>query len=1315
MKKRLLSILLAFCMLTGLFPSQAIAIGEVSSFADVKPTDWYYEGIEYVRKNNLMNGAGEGTFLPNEPMSRSMTATALHRLAGSPAPTKAAEFSDVPEGQWYSQAVAWAAERQIVSGYGDGRFGPAYPVTRQQLAAILYRYAQQSDRTGLEKTADLSAFSDQGQIGEYALAPMQWAVGSGLLTGTSSTTLDPNGLATRGQIATILARFCQEATPAEKFTITFDLNYGENPVYQTQQVESGKTASKPANPTRSGYAFAGWHTKKEGGAPYDFAAPITSDLTLYALWNQAASGGIGGSGGFGGGGSSSGGSGSGNSESPYIYSITGVAMAEGTPQITVNTDKACVLQVRLLDDEGKNTLDTVTTQASAQLELEKIPVPLNVTPPEYFRLEASLLDENGKELCDKFLCVNYTSAYAAFAAATVDDFEGQIVLNFDEQPDKNFGVLPEGAIQAQAAPTSRAGGNVVVLDNADHRLDETKIGTIIAVHNAQDEVEDLIKVRKITFSEDQAIIEPDPDAALEDFYDLLKVDMTVDADESMVDMSEADEGVALIPSGEVQQERIGGAFEHTIGISLKFGIKDSLKQTPISVNLNGKLKTAIHLKIEFEKDYFYLSIKNVVDLTVSGDIKAGISSESGSEAKPMTDSDGKTEVNLGSIKLPTNVPGLKATMKLKAPVKVSLEGALAASYTIHREETISYSSKDKFHHGSKCILDNSTTISAALSVEIGFRLEIGFEFLHNILNLSLSPELCMIISGKISRDVYLDAVISGALALLPQTVKSVHTCTACIDGDVKIRAAVSLNGSIKPLSLKISNTLAAKTYPLDDFYLSLNNEADSPLGGQVKFGFGKCPNQKYRTEFAVQNSEGQTVSDAQLTVSKGAQQIPDVASGKAVYLYNGDYTAAAQADGQQGSKDFKVNGKAQTVTVQLGKGTDEPDKPDVSDQPKIPKNSDHTIAAGYSHSGVIDENGSLWVWGRNERGQLGNGTIDTALSPIKILDDVRSISIGSYHMAAIRTDNSLWIWGCNHDGELGNGIIGNDKSTIWNSWIVPAYPIQTVPVKIMEDVSSVSCGDEFTAVVKTDGSLWMWGINEFGQIGNGTTKLVTRPIKIMDDVVAVSAGNNHTAALKSDGTLWTWGNNDYNMLLDNYSLSPVQILDDVIAIEEGAYNTAAIRTDDSLWMRGRITYDGLYMSTSDVMIPVLQDVNSVSLGYSHYGAIKSDGSLWLWGSGDHGRLGLTNGVQSDPREMTQSTMDDVLFVGIGQVQTIAIKFDGSVWTWGGENTGGQLGNGTTDSAWLPTKIPGLTAKTPNHTENDIPTPETSLISTKNLP
>lgn len=912
MQKRILSMLLALCLLAGILPPQAIAAGETSPFTDVKPSDWYYEGVEYVQEHNLMNGTGGGKFSPDQQMSRGMVATVLHRLAGTPASASVAEFSDVPEGQWYSQAIAWAAEQQIVSGYGDNLFGVHDPITRQQLTAILYRYAQKTG-ADLSKTADLSAFTDRDQVSEYALAPMQWAVGSGLLTGTSATTLSPNGTASRGQIATILARFGKNPPEKSQFTVTFHLNYGENPVYQTQTVESGKTASKPADPARSGHAFAGWHTKKEGGAPYDFAAPVTGDLVLYALWTQAASGGLGGGGGFGGSGSGSGSGSSGDSTSPYLYSITGVTAAEGKALVTVNTDKACTLQVRVLDDEGKTVLDTATAPTAAQLELENIQVPLNKALPEYFRLEASLLDENGKELCDKFLCVNYTSAYAAFDAATVDDFDGQIVLNFDDQPDENFGVLPKGAIQAQALPAGRATGDQMTLDNTDHRLDQTKVGDIIAVYNAQGEVEDLIKVGKITLSENQALIQPDPDATLEDFYDLLKVDITIDADESMVDMSGADEGVTLVPSEEGPQGRA------TITQTVKFGVDRDIGEF-FNLNLEGSYISSITLEIEWEphlfKDsYFYFGQKSVSDWEYTGEISAKIDSN---EAKTKKE---EAELNLGKLKLPTGIPGVQSELVLSLPISLTLEGNITVSQTIHDERTFSYSSESGTHSGSKQETTDSLDFAAKVTVEIAFKVSLSCQLWNEIIKASCSFSLGIEITGALSKN----------LAQKPE-VEEIHACDVCIDGNAETKVSVDISLTAKPVKTKL--TLASYAISLTltskDFYFSHQNSLDSPLGGRPTFGWDQCPNRKYRTEFAVQDSSGQAVPDAQLTVSKGTQPIPDAAPGKALYLYNGDYTATAQAGSRQGSKDFKVNGKAQTVTVQLGKEADEPDNPDLT-------------------------------------------------------------------------------------------------------------------------------------------------------------------------------------------------------------------------------------------------------------------------------------------------------------------------------------------------------------------------------------------------
>ncbi len=174
-------------------------------FSDVKEGDWFYPAVEYAYTNGLMNGIGGGKFGPNEDTSRGMLVTILYRREGSPAVDGRSGFSDVADGQWYTDAVTWASENGIVNGYSGNVFRPASKISRQEIAAILYRYAKYK---GYDLTAggDLSAFPDAGQVGEFAREPLKWAVGKEYITGKSGK-LDPKGSAIRAQSATILQRF----------------------------------------------------------------------------------------------------------------------------------------------------------------------------------------------------------------------------------------------------------------------------------------------------------------------------------------------------------------------------------------------------------------------------------------------------------------------------------------------------------------------------------------------------------------------------------------------------------------------------------------------------------------------------------------------------------------------------------------------------------------------------------------------------------------------------------------------------------------------------------------------------------------------------------------------------------------------------------------------------------------------------------------------------------------------------------------------------------------------------------------------------
>lgn len=188
------------------------AAGDEFPFTDVPTSAWFYDPVRNVYENCIMNGVSPTLFQPNGTMSRAMVATVLWRLEGEPEMDDTSVFTDVPRGQWYTQAITWAYEQGIITGYGGGRFGPQDNVTRQQLAAMLFRYAKTMDLDGGER-ASLSAYRDQGQVADWAREAFAWAVAKGHINGTSPTTLSPIGTATRAQCAAILTRMLAYEEP----------------------------------------------------------------------------------------------------------------------------------------------------------------------------------------------------------------------------------------------------------------------------------------------------------------------------------------------------------------------------------------------------------------------------------------------------------------------------------------------------------------------------------------------------------------------------------------------------------------------------------------------------------------------------------------------------------------------------------------------------------------------------------------------------------------------------------------------------------------------------------------------------------------------------------------------------------------------------------------------------------------------------------------------------------------------------------------------------------------------------------------------
>lgn len=295
MKKRLLALLLALCLAAALLPTAAMASG--NRFQDVKPNDWYYKQVQYVYENDLMTGTGAATFSPKTATLRGMVAFILYKIDGAPPVSGSAGFTDVTS-QYFAKAVTWAVQNKIIAGVGNGRFNPNGPVTREQLALMLYNYAKYKGYD-ITSSADLTRFSDYGKIHSWGREALAWANALGLVSGTSGNRIDPTGNAVRGQMAVILYAFCQKVVdepvdpgtptpaPSGKATVRFDYNYTGAPAGPALTVEVGQRVQEIARPTREGYTFLGWSDKPSGGSLFSFDTAVSGDMTLYAQWSGA--------------------------------------------------------------------------------------------------------------------------------------------------------------------------------------------------------------------------------------------------------------------------------------------------------------------------------------------------------------------------------------------------------------------------------------------------------------------------------------------------------------------------------------------------------------------------------------------------------------------------------------------------------------------------------------------------------------------------------------------------------------------------------------------------------------------------------------------------------------------------------------------------------------------------------------------------------------------------------------------------------------------------------------------------------------------
>ena len=349
------------------------------------------------------------------------------------------------------------------------------------------------------------------------------------------------------------------------------------------------------------------------------------------------------------------------------------------------------------------------------------------------------------------------------------------------------------------------------------------------------------------------------------------------------------------------------------------------------------------------------------------------------------------------------------------------------------------------------------------------------------------------------------------------------------------------------------------------------------------------------------------------------------------------------------------------------------------------------ISGGRDHAAVLKSDGTVWTWGDNQYGQLGDGTLTDRTTPVQVqgLTDVIAVAAGRTMTMALKSDGTVWTWGVNSSGELGDG-----------SNVNRALPGQVVG---LTDIVAIAAGWSTCVALKSDGTVWTWGDNAHGTVGDGTTEKRSLPVQVvgLTEIVAISAKRVHVLALKSDGTVWAWGHNRLGQLGNGTDTGesklpvpiPVQVAgltDPDATISAGYWHSMAMKDDGSVWSWGHNEAgelcDGTEINRSlPGKIEGITDFLSLKGGEDYTIFLKRDGTVWMCGNNSNGILGTVN---PDPiiKIPTQvEGLSDVVAIDGGRFFQIALKGDGTLLSWG-FNSEGQLGDGTTTHRTAPVQV-----------------------------
>ena len=974
--------------------------------------------------------------------------------------------------------------------------------------------------------------------------------------------------------------------------------------------------------------------------------------------------------------------------------IFSVEIENNVAKVDFETTKDSTIVVGIYDEQGVQMVTSANIavtadQKNASIELDGDKM------PDYFYIRAFIVESDTlKPMCTAYESPNYTQEMQEFFAKTIADFEEDKVLNLDENTDNNFAVYSD---DTKIIPESTEHNTVISADdenlvyvfgNIDSSVSSLKTDDVF-VHNYDENNVLIVKVATISIDGTTATIQGQ-ELSMQDVFDYIKIDGAFGAAEAEVTPDSCVQGVTYngivdnkttSTSSKAIKTTSTSAFlppidiNETFSQSLSYNFDtDLFDEKTKSENLKGKatvkgsveFSISISVKLYSSDNYHYFEFKADYSLKDSVSVTGSIDAR----------------IPLGEIFF-TPVPGLFVTFTpsvvFRANAKIELTATLKGCAGFRASNT----------EGIKDI-SKKPTINSEWKIEgtifVGVSLEPSIKIIDN-----------RIAKASLKAEAGIEAKATKSGKLLNPDTDVIHSCENCYDGTLSFKMTVSASASfLNNKNLKWTLTPVSLSEKIGDFYYSLDNH---------EFGMSNCPHKLYKVTFTVvdgadnkplENVNVSINSDYYSTNEKGIIEIFMNGNTQEVTFFKDGYYMT--------SKKVYAKSDIRKISVRLEKndgsgGTGSSNDPSGSDSSSGSNDSwGNILDSSFANldvsvrdvqmipnrTAVITKGGTLYMFGDNRNGEIGNGSYNFCSIPYKVMTNVKMVSLGENHTAALTNSGDMYVWGNNYLGQLGDGTMIDSLS----------------PIKVMSNIKSISLGYRSSYAVTNNGDLYSWGYNEYGQIGNGTTSNAKSPVKIMSDIRSIYASQYMAAAITNSGDLYTWGRNSDGELgtgtvgLGNggYCSVPVKVLSHVKSIvsQKNYYPfTAAITESGELYMWGSNYYGQIATGTGYVPTKIMDNVKFVSVGGRHTAAITKTGDLYTWGSNYYGQLG--NGKTTNSSSPIK-IMSNVQFVSLGLDHTVAITNSGDLYAWG-YNYDGQIGNGSKNNNVLsPQKIMNNCAK-----------------------